>query len=209
MFIAKNSMLEQLQAANTLPKSQAPLTEASLGAHKFIRMLGQGKPEREGAAWDLAVQRAWLQVYSTDAADARKAGEAIRTPSRLPGYVRAFGHCLYDPSATPEQRNTAEAAILAFAYDRLEEPASVSWDELRRIASAALHRYRTSRSAWHDPPPDSLFESSADASGGQASASERRLLEDFAHACLETCADLDRQALAPLALAIRRSPAAA
>lgn len=209
MFIAKNSMLEQLQAANTPSKSQASLTEASLGAHKFIRMLGQGKPEREGASWDLAVRQAWLQAYSTDDADAREAGEATRTPSRLPGYVRAFGHYLYDPSATPEQRNTAEAAVLAFAYDRLEEPIPVPWDELRWIASAALHRYRTRCPAWHDPPLDSPLESSADASGGQASASERRVLEDFAHACQETCADLDRQALAPLTLAMHRSPAAA
>ncbi|TRX74396.1 hypothetical protein [Pseudomonas mangiferae] len=122
-------------------------------------------------------------------------------PGRLPGYLGAFGHYLYGDCPVREHCETAEAAVVTFAHDRLERwPTDLAM--ARRVAGDVLARYRALRLSGVCPQaiassrPDAFRAWMAHVYGvTRKRRAWRRLWADYVEACFATCAELDAQVL--------------
>jgi len=138
------------------------------------------------------------------------AGRVQQAIGTLPRYVAAFGHWMYNPLATDDQRETAEAAVFVRAYDKSGRMTAHKAKRARYVAMGVLFRYRRmhqgGQSASNDPlikPED--FRQWLDDTYGVRLKSEAwtREWSGFVAYCFEACDDLDREALKPVASVIR------
>lgn len=156
-----------------------------------------------------AVQKTERETATRRAADQAVAGRIQMVIDTLPGFIRAFGHHLYNPLANDDHRETAEAAVMLFAYDRHGRMTAKKAERAGYVAAGVLHRYRSmhqgGQSAMPDPiPTPEAFRAWLLGEYGVRLSSEQWAREwgGFIQHCFDVCNDLDRQALGPVAAAI-------
>ncbi|MCY1340608.1 hypothetical protein D9M68_202460 [compost metagenome] len=135
---------------------------------------------------------------------------------KLPGYVRAFGHWMYSPLANDDHRETAEAAVMLFAYDRHGRMTAKKAERARYVAAGVLYRYRRMHQGGQSSMPDPLaapeaFRGWLLGEYGIKLSSEQwgREWGGFVQHCFDVCNDIDKQALGPVAAIIAEMKEAA
>lgn len=163
-----------------------------------------------------AVQKTERNGATARAAHQAIAGRVQGAIHSLPGYVAAFGHHLYNPLATNDQRETAEAAVAVYAYDRHGRMTAKKAERAKYVAAGVLHRYRRMNQGGQGAMPDHLvapeaFRAWLDDEYGVRLASESwdREWGGFIRLCFDVCNDIDRRALGPVAAVIEQMKDAA
>lgn len=156
-----------------------------------------------------------VQLSEFDGRTARAVHQAIagrvqQAIDTLPGYVRAFGHWMYNPLANDDHRETAEAAVYVRAYDKTGRMTAHKAKRARYVAMGVLYRYRRmhqgGQSANHDPliKPEDFRQWLYDKYGVRIrSEAWAREWAGFVESVFQACDDLDREALHPVAAVIR------
>lgn len=170
----------------------------------------------EWAKLGAAVQTTERGVTASHAVHQAIAGRIQYAIDSLPGYVRALGHWLYNPLATDDHRDTAEAAVMLFAYDRHGRMTAKKAERARYVAAGVLYRYRRQHqggsSACPDPlPAPEAFRGWLLGEYGIQLSSEQWAREwgGFIQHCFDVCNDIDKQALGPVAAVIAEMKEAA
>lgn len=163
-----------------------------------------------------AVQKTERETATRRAADQAIAGRIQMAIDTLPGYVRALGHHLYNPLANDDHRETAEAAVMLFAYDRHGRMTAKKAERAKYVAAGVLYRYRRMHQGGQSSMPDPLespeaFRGWLLGEYGIKLSSEQwgREWGGFIQHCFDVCNDLDKQALGPVAAIISEMKEAA
>lgn len=169
--------------------------EVTYSKYVFVPGVQQTRPER-----DISTGRAAHQAM---------AAYIQRAIGSLPWYVAAFGHWLYNPLANDDHRETAEAAVMLFAYDHHGRMTAKKAERARFVAAGVLYRYRRMHQGGQSSMPDPLespeaFRGWLLGEYGVKLSSEQwgREWGGFIQHCFDVCNDLDKQALAPVAMVI-------
>lgn len=159
----------------------------------------------EWARLGAAVQTTEKGITAGHAAHQALAGQIQRAIDTLPGYVRAFGHWLYNPLACDDHRETAEHAVFLFAYDRMERMTAKKAERARYVAMGVLYRYRRMHQGGQSSSADPLLSPEAfrgwlDGEYGVKLSSEQwgREWTPFIQHCFDVCNDIDKEALRPV-----------
>jgi len=146
---------------------------------------------------DRSTAAAWHQAI------AGKVQAAIKT---LPYPLQAFGHSLYAPEPTDEERETAESMVYGYASVKAGRMTAKKADKARYVAAGVFFRYRHMVQGGQDGSRDPLssperFRAWLYGEYGIELASDRweREWGDFIRNCFQACNDFDRDALAPIA----------
>lgn len=159
-----------------------------------------------------SVQTTEKQRHAGQCVHQTLSGHVQRAIATLPGYAQAFGHHLYNPLSDDDHRECAEAAVYLMAYKVVTKEARMSakkQEKALHVAAGVLYRYRRMHqggaSACPDPmaKPEHFRDWLVLEKGCMISKDNfAREWETFIEACFAACNDIDKQALAPVALCI-------
>lgn len=159
-----------------------------------MAMLGTDVQRSES---DRSTSQAWHQVI------AGKVQAAIQT---LPIPLQAFGHALYAPQATDEEREIAESMVYGYAGSQMGRMTAKKAERAMYVAAGVFFRYRHMVQGGQDGSRDPLaaperFRAWLFDEYGVQLASDRweREWGGFIQNCFRACNDFDRDALAPVA----------
>lgn len=163
----------------------------------------------EMAQLEASVQKTEKQRGTGHAMHQALAGRVQIAISTLPGYIEAFGHWMYSPLSFVEHKETADAAVMLFAYDRHGRMTAKKAERAKYVAAGVLHRYRRMHQGGQSSMADPLqspeaFRAWLDDEYGVRLSSEQWSREwgAFIQHCFDVCNDIDKQALAPVAAVI-------
>ena len=134
----------------------------------------------------------------------------------LPSHLKAFGNFMYSPLATADDKEEADESMFMTAYRAGPKMYAKKFEKARLVAEGVLFRYRRihqgGQSEGVDPcPTPEAFRGWLHYVLGLELSSEQwsREWEGFILACFNACNDLDKEALAPVSLAIKEMKIAA
>lgn len=163
----------------------------------------------EMAQLEASVQKTEKQRGTGHAMHQALAGRVQIAIATLPGYIEAFGHWMYSPLSFVEHKETADAAVMLFAYDRHGRMTAKKAERAKYVAAGVLHRYRRMHQGGQSSMADPLLSPEAfrawlDDEYGVRLVSEAWSREwgGFVQHCFDVCNDIDKQALAPVAAVI-------
>src|SRR5690554_4449123 len=182
------------------------------------------------AAWHAAYYQPWDSVMSV-AAEWAKLGTSVQTTAKavtanraahqalagrvqaaiatLPLCLQAFGHHMYSPIATDEDREVAEGSVFALAMQGQPRMTARKHERAEYVAKGVLFRYRAMNQGGMGGCHDRLaspagFRAWLEAVYGVQLSSQNweREWGGFIEACFAACNRLDRTALGPVAMVL-------
>lgn len=160
----------------------------------------------EIARLECAVQKTERGVTAGRAAHQALAGQVQRAIDTLPGYLRSFGHHMYNPLADDDQQDDAQEAVFVLGAKEIGPIRAKKYELARHVANGVLYRYRRmhqgGQSAGNDPSPtsESFRKFLFDEYGAEIrSENWGRDWEPLVNAFFNACNELDRQCLIPVA----------
>ena len=167
----------------------------------------------EWAKLGTSVQTTDRGITASHAAHQAIAGRIQQAIDTLGPGLKSFGHHLYNPLATVEDREAAEAIVWQMAVNRIHQAGvrmtSAKAEKTLYVSNGVLYRYRRmnqgGQGSMVDPleNPEAFRAALLDTYGVKLdSRNWDREWQQFIEACFEACSELDRQALWPVADAI-------
>lgn len=176
----------------------------------------QGAVMQEMGMLGRMVQKTERSTNAGHAAHQAIAGRVQQAIDTLPTHLKAFGNHMYSPMATADDADEAAEALFSLAYAMGPKMYAKKYEKAQFVALGVLHRYRRlhqgGQSEGVDPCPTAeSFRSWLLIVLGLELSSEQwsREWEGFIQACFDACNDLDKEALAPVSLAIKEMKIAA
>lgn len=163
----------------------------------------------EWAKLGASVQTTCKSINASHAAHQALAGMVQSAIGTLPDALQAFGHHLYSPIATDDDRELAEDAVFVLAMQGQSRMTAAKLDRAGYVVKGVLYRYRRMNQGGQGGNPDPLEKPESFRAWlfdwyGVRLASENwsREWDSFVEACFKACNELDREALRPIAMAI-------
>jgi hypothetical protein len=162
------------------------------------------------------IQKTERMANAGHAAHQTLAGRIQQAIDTLSSGLKAFGNYMYSPLATEDDKDEAEEVVFLAAYAMGPKMYAKKFEKARLVAIGVLRRYRRmhqgGQSEGIDPcPTPEAFRTWLLLVLGLELSSEQWAREwgGFVQACFDACSDLDRDALAPVSLAIKKMKIAA
>lgn len=154
-----------------------------------------------------SIQKTEIDRRTGIALDQAVAGMVQSAINTLPASLQCFGHWMYSPLADDDHREIAEELVYVIARGKVERMTEAKAERARYVAMAVLYRYRRQHQGGQSegidplPAPEGFRGWLLDEYGVQLDARNwAREWEEFIERCFDACNDLDRKALAPVAM---------
>lgn len=182
----------------------------------YVARDSQGACLQEMGLLGRMIQKTERLTNAGHAAHQAIAGRIQQAIDTLPSRPKAFGSYMYSPMATVDDKEEAEDAVFLAAYAAGPKMYAKKFEKARLVAVGVLYRYRRmhqgGQSEGVDPcPTPEAFRAWLLLVLGLELSSEQWAREwgGFVQACFDACNDLDKEALAPVSLAIKEMKIAA
>ncbi|MFJ2456826.1 hypothetical protein ACIOWK_34960 [Pseudomonas protegens] len=176
----------------------------------------QGAVLQEMCLLGRLIQKTERATNASHAAHQAIAGRIQQAIDTLPAHLKAFGNHMYSPVATDDDKDDAQEALFRLAYSMGPTMYAKKFEKAGAVAEGVLYRYRRLHQGGQSegvdpcPSPEAFRAWLLNEFGlGLDSRNWDREWGEFVQACFNACNDLDKEALAPVSLAIKMMKIAA